>query len=149
MKNPPLAKALFEEFCTRYESRFTEIRDRLVIVDSKVPHEELAQLIMKHRYFLSLSAAEGFGLMPLEAMAAGSTVIGFDGMGGAQYMRDGVNCAIERYPDLDALIVKAHRTLSEEAIAKRMAVEGIETAKDYSFNTFRDRWTQTLTQLLG
>jgi len=41
-----------------------------------------------------LSVAEGFGLVPLEAMAMGSVVVGFDGYGGREHLTPGANCAV-------------------------------------------------------
>ena len=45
-------------------------------------HEALLERMSEHRYFLTLSPSEGFGLTQLEAMAAGCTVAGFHGGGG-------------------------------------------------------------------
>jgi len=46
---------------------------------------EAARLMGEARVFLSLSRLEGFGLTPLEAMAAGCVVAGFTGIGGREY----------------------------------------------------------------
>lgn len=46
---------------------------------------EAASLLGECRVFLSLSRLEGFGLTPLEAMAAGCVVAGFTGIGGREY----------------------------------------------------------------
>lgn len=148
LKEQPLLKALLEQFCRRYERQFSNIRERLVIIDQPIPNKELKDLLMRHRYLLSLSPAEGFGLIPLEAMACGSSVIGFDGMGGTEYMRDGENCAVERYPNLDGLVNKAHQVLSDSVMAKTMAEKGMEAAKKYDFQVFRNSWVEFLTPLV-
>ncbi|MDE2030359.1 MAG: glycosyltransferase family 4 protein [Alphaproteobacteria bacterium] len=46
---------------------------------------EAARLMGEASVFLSLSRLEGFGLTPLEAMAAGCVVAGFTGIGGRDY----------------------------------------------------------------
>lgn len=40
-----------------------------------MPREELERLYLSHRFWLNLSDCEGFGMMPLEAMARGEVVI--------------------------------------------------------------------------
>lgn len=56
----------------------------LVMID-QVPAEEAQRLIRESLIFLSLSEQEGFGLPPAEAMATGSLVIGYTGVGGDEY----------------------------------------------------------------
>jgi glycosyltransferase involved in cell wall biosynthesis len=46
---------------------------------------DVARMMSDARVFLSLSRLEGFGLAPLEAMAAGCVVTGFTGIGGREY----------------------------------------------------------------
>ncbi len=50
-----------------------------------VSEGEAARMMGEARVFLSLSRLEGFGLTPLEAMAAGCVVAGFTGIGGREY----------------------------------------------------------------
>ncbi|HUY69101.1 MAG TPA: glycosyltransferase [Alphaproteobacteria bacterium] len=50
---------------------------------------EVAQALGEAKVFLSLSRLEGFGLAPLEAMAAGCVVAGFTGIGGREYATEG------------------------------------------------------------
>ena len=73
------------------------------VIDGRIPQRDLLERIGRVRHFLSLSVAEGFGLVPLEAMAMGTTVLGFDGFGGRDYMRPGVNCAVTAYPDVEGV----------------------------------------------
>lgn len=48
----------------------------------------VARTLGAAKVFLSLSRLEGFGLAPLEAMAAGCVVAGFTGIGGREYAND-------------------------------------------------------------
>jgi glycosyltransferase involved in cell wall biosynthesis len=49
---------------------------------------DTARMLGESAVFLSLSRLEGFGLTPLEAMAAGCVVAGFTGIGGREYADD-------------------------------------------------------------
>jgi len=52
---------------------------------SNLGETDVAQAMNESYVFLSLSRLEGFGLTPLEAMAAGCVVAGFTGIGGREY----------------------------------------------------------------
>lgn len=52
---------------------------------SNLSEGEVAAAMGRAKVFLSLSRLEGFGLTPLEAMAAGCVVAGFTGIGGHEY----------------------------------------------------------------
>jgi glycosyltransferase involved in cell wall biosynthesis len=49
--------------------------------------EEYAGILRDSLIFLSFSSQEGWGLPPMEAMACGCIVLGYDGRGGAEFMR--------------------------------------------------------------
>ena len=72
-----------------------------VVGDERLPHTDFLAQLGGRRHLVSLSAAEGFGLVPLEAMAMGTTVIGFDGFGGREYMNSG--------PKLSRDLLSRHR----------------------------------------
>lgn len=50
-----------------------------------LPESALAERLGQAAVFLALSRLDGFGLTPLEAMAAGCVVTGFTGIGGQEY----------------------------------------------------------------
>jgi Glycosyl transferases group 1 len=106
----------------------------------KLPARELLRLIGAARYFLTLSAAEGFGLLPLEAMALGATVVGFDGFGGRHYMRPGVNCAVCPYAHESDLADRIIAVMRDPAYAAALAQAGRGTAAEYSHERFRAAW---------
>jgi glycosyltransferase involved in cell wall biosynthesis len=101
------------------------------------------------RHLLSLSIAEGFGLAPLEAMALGTTVVGFDALGGRDYMRPGVNCEAVAYPDIDGLAARLIRVLEDPAHAEALARAGQPTAAAYSYDRFRLAWREVFAGLFG
>jgi hypothetical protein len=108
----------------------------------KIPQTDMARLIGAHRFFLSLSPAEGFGLMPLEAMAMGTVVMGFDGFGGRDYMRPGENCAVVPYCEIEKMAEMIGALLDDPRAAQALSHEGKLTAQTpkYHYDEFRRAW---------
>lgn len=115
---------------------------------SGIPQPELLSRIGAARYFLTLSAAEGFGLVPLEAMAMGTTVIGYDGFGGRQYMRPNENCAVAPYPEIEHVAELLIAAVNDPARSAEMANHGRETAAYYSYAAFRQAWIAEFSRAL-
>ncbi|TAN66294.1 MAG: glycosyltransferase family 1 protein [Magnetospirillum sp.] len=117
----------------------------------KVPRHELVECMGRYRHVVTLSVAEGFGLMPLEAMAMGATLLGFDGIGGRDYMRSGVNCAVVAYPDLEGVAesILAALRAPDEAEALAMVGWATATAPLYTQERFRADWSGQFARILG
>jgi glycosyltransferase involved in cell wall biosynthesis len=111
-------------------------------------HTDFLARIGACRYLVSLSAAEGFGLVPLEAMAMGTTVIGFDGFGGREYMRSGKNCLVTRYPDIEGVAEQLAAALNAPAFAERLAERGRVTTSHFTYARFRAAWHHQLRHFL-
>jgi hypothetical protein len=111
-----------------------------VVTNARLPHGEVLKKMNENRYLLSLSACEGFGLQPLEAMACGCAVAGFSGCGGREYMRDGINCEYTEYPDFAGLADRLANLLREPDRAASIASQGSVDAKEYDLKTFEQRW---------
>jgi glycosyltransferase involved in cell wall biosynthesis len=105
-------------------------------------HRDLFAMMQRYRYALSLSASEGFGLMPLEAMLCGCAVVGFHGHGGLDYMSSGRNCEVVGYPAFEELVDSLVRVVTDDAHARALAAEGRRTALRYGIAPFRARWTR-------
>lgn len=56
-----------------------------VVAIDALPAQVVARVLRESMIFLSFSQREGFGLPPLEAMACGCLVVGFHGLGGAEF----------------------------------------------------------------
>jgi glycosyltransferase involved in cell wall biosynthesis len=116
---------------------------------SGVPHAELLSALGGVRYFLTLSAAEGFGLVPLEAMAMGALVVGYDGFGGRHYLRSGDNCAVAPHPQIERVADLLIDAVNAPERSAAMAQRGRETARDYSYDVFRRAWIEEFQTVLG
>ena len=147
-----LAKTAGEKLLARFQDvmrrEHPTARYSLAVVED-VSRAELYETMARHRYLLTLSPREGFGLPPLEAMAAGCTVVGFHGGGGRHYMRSGVNCHAVAYPAMGELCAGVARLLDDEEAAERMAAAGRETAAGFSYEAFERRWVRVLEGLFG
>ncbi len=117
----------------------------------KQNHADFVASLGRFRYFLTLSEAEGFGLVPLEAMAMGTAVVGFDGFGGRDYMVPGVNCAVSRYPRIEKVVDSLAALLENPDRARHIAAAGRRTARDpvYSYEAFRAAWHAEFSRLLS
>ena len=105
-------------------------------------------MMAQYRYLVVLSPAEGFGLMPLEGMAAGCTLAGFHGCGGLDYMRPGFNCEVVGYPRMDLLADCVARILGDESHARRLAQQGRQDAQGFTLARFQKSWEDYFNTLL-
>lgn len=56
---------------------------------------ETAEILQSAKLFLSFGLREGFGLPPLEALACGCLVVGYDGLAGREYFHPPFATAVE------------------------------------------------------
>jgi hypothetical protein len=115
-----------------------------------VPQIQLFEQIGNYRYFLTLSPAEGFGLIPLEAMAIGATVLGFDGFGSRDYMRSGVNCDVSAFADVEGVADGIIHAVTDPDYAQGLATAAQDTARQhcYTYAHFRASWLAEFDRLL-
>jgi len=71
---------------------------------------------------------EPFGLVPLEAMACGTPVVGTGAGGSGEFMTDGVNCLLFPAGDATALRDALRRLAADPALRRRLVAGGLRTA---------------------
>jgi hypothetical protein len=120
-----------------------------VLEQPALPQTDFVAQLGGGQHLVSLSPAEGFGLVPLEAMAMGTTVIGFDGFGGREYMRPGKNCLVTSYPDIDGVAERLVAALGAPAFAERLAGAGRLTALQFGYRRFRVAWHDQFRRFLA
>jgi hypothetical protein len=142
-----VGKLHFQEFLQVFvatmQRRHPDLRVHVTTV-GVLPHAELLQRMMSCRYLLSLSACEGFGLLPLEGMACGCTVTAFSACGGKDYMRQGVNCEYTDYPDFEGLADHLAGLLREPERAAGIAAQAIVDSRKYDLRAFEQHWIDFL-----
>lgn len=121
-------------------------------LETSVPHtrvirpsdEELVHCYAGSDIFVSASWSEGFGLPPLEAMAAGLPVALTDSGGVNDYARPGENCLLSppRRPDLLAQSVQS--LLDQPELAARLSQNGPPTAAQFTWPRVAERMEQAL-----
>lgn len=129
--------------------RAPEIEFADPLAGGALPQKELFARMAEVRYLLTLSAAEGFGLVPLEAMALGTLVVGYDGYGGRHYMQPGENCLVAPYPQIERIADMLVAVVNDPAGGATLAANGRHTAQAYSFAAFRSAWCEELSRSLG
>lgn len=119
-----------------------------VMEGRKLTHQEFLQALGSVRYFINMSLAEGFGLVPLEAMAMGTLVTGVDGLAGRDYMQHGHNALVSSIKDLRHLPETIVTAFRDEQLAQSCVANGRETAKRYGHAAFKAAWMEQFNRFL-
>jgi hypothetical protein len=117
-------------------------------IPGHIPQGELWSRIAAARYLLVLSAAEGFGLVPLEAMALGTVVVGYDGFGGRQYMRSGDNCMVAPFAQIERVADLLIDIVRDSPRAEAMVERARATAAGFTYEAFRRAWVDEFSAVL-
>lgn len=122
-----------------------------VLLEENIPHDDFLKKLSGYRYCMTLSIAEGFGIVPLEAMAMGLVVFGFDGYGGQEYMEPGINCATAPYPRLDSIVDQIKCITDSDVLGKRISLAAQRSAHEFhhSIGRFEAEWVAQFDKLLG
>lgn len=112
-----------------------------------VPHANMPGLYSAADAVLCPSAYESFGLVPLEAMAAGRPVIAAaGGFWGDMILSEGGGLAYA--PEAESGIAEAMRTLyREESQRARLSEEGVRIAARFTWETCTSSWAKLLSSV--
>lgn len=109
-----------------------ELKKVGVTLLGRVSDTELAELYAKAKGFIALAKDEDFGITPVEAQAAGTPVIAFNGGGFKETVVDGVTGVFVEGTDLDTL----KRAMEKFEKIKWSREKLIENAKKFSKEEF-------------
>jgi phosphatidylinositol alpha-mannosyltransferase len=111
------------------------VRDRVVMFGA-VPHEDLPTRVAGADVFVSPALGqESFGLVLVEAMAAGVPVVASDIAGYREVVRHGVDGVLVPPGDAEALADAAGRVLDDPTLSARLRVAGRARAEEFSWRT--------------
>lgn len=126
-----------------YKKKYPLSSIEFELVDN-LSQKELADVFNRHKYHLTLNPSEGFGLPPLEAMACGCAVVGFDSMGGREYLQHEKNGYIVNYGDFEQLAEYLRKIELAPNTGENIAKEAVQTASHFSYDHFESEWTKYL-----
>lgn len=135
---------LLEHIISCYKKRYPFSQKEIQVI-SNVKQEVLAELMGRYRYYLTLSPVEGFGLLPLEAMASGCAVFGFDGMGGREYFKSH-NSYVVQYGSVNELIELLYLTELNPEEVFLTAKLGMREAQRFTKQIFDENWFNYLSE---
>lgn len=115
------------------------VKDR-VAFRGALPPEGVAQVLAQSDVFLMPGRIEeGFGLVYLEAMAAGAVVVGTATGGARELCADGVNAIIVPVGDVRATASAVSRVARDTGLRERLREGGITTARRYPIGAMAER----------
>lgn len=126
---------LGREYC----SDLYEPYSKYVNFMGRVPFDELLNQLKTSHIFLFPTMGEGFGLVLLEAMAAGLPVITTANCGGADIVKEGENGFIIPVGDVDTIVGKIQWFMQNPESLKQMSVKAIETARCYTWEKYEKK----------
>ena len=147
-RDGPDTAMLYHFLATAMARRAPDVRLDQLVTGTELSRTEFQQRLASVRYLINLTIAEGFGLVPLEAMALGTMVTGLDGLAGRDYLRYSENSLTCSYRELGSLADIVHRAMMDEELAERCALAGMETASQYSAEAFEQAWLAHVSTLL-
>jgi starch synthase len=116
-------------------------------VVGKVPHRELPALLRQCDVLVLPSYFEGFGLVLLEALAAGMPIIASDATAAPDLITAGVEGYLVPVGDVDALREAMKRFVDSPKDLAPMTQAARLCAERYSWDAYGDRWVGLLHQV--
>ena len=112
---------------------------------------ECAEILKESAVFASFSFLEGLGLPPLEAMAADCIVVGFHGLGGAEYANSKNGFWVEEgdYFGFARQLSTALQAAQDSAWKLSLSNEGEKTVTPLRRESFKASLMETWKALLG
>lgn len=139
------------EMLTQLLHRSSRLQGWDILPTGGVNQAELAAVFGTARIFISLSAREGLGLPPAEAMASGCYVIGFTGGGGREFMLPEF-CSPIDYPNLLDIVTEVERVADLWEAEPAMMGRKVDAARDFvlthfAYDRFHDSLISTFKEL--
>ena len=124
--------------------------DERIVWLGRVNDEEKASLLAGADVFCAPSLhGESFGVVLLEAMAAGTPIVASDLDGYRMVARDGIDALLVPPDDADALAIGLSRVLSDGSEARRLVASGEARAAEFSMTTLAEQYVERYQRLLA
>lgn len=102
----------------------------------RVPFDELLNQLQTSHVFIFPTMGEGFGLVLLEAMAAGLPVITTSNCGGADIVSEGKDGFLIKVGDVDSLVDRIMWIKNNPEKAEKMSENAVTKAKQFTWERY-------------
>lgn len=107
--------------------------DNNIIFTGYVEHQRMLELMSLCDIFILPSFNEGFGIVYLEAMSFKKPVIGTQGEGITDIIRDGENGFLVEPQNVQSIVQKLRLLLTSPDLRQELGIKGYETIKDLTW----------------
>jgi phosphatidylinositol alpha-mannosyltransferase len=130
-----------------YEKQLGSLVGRDVIFTGRVPAEQLPNYYASASAYCSpATGRESFGIVLIEAMAAGAPIVASD-ITGYRTVLENTGAALTFAPgDVTAMVTELERVIRDRALAQRMVEAGKRTVDQYRWSNVAQRVEQVYTQ---
>lgn len=115
----------------------------------QLPNEAVFREMCGASFFVMASKPEGFGIVYLEAMAAGCVTVGTEGEGISDVIRHGENGFLVPADDPDAIAAVISGCLGDPQNAARIAAQGSLTARKLTWRTNAEQYISLFRSILS
>ena len=113
------------------------------------PVDDVGQVYMDSSIFVLSSRFEGFGLVLVEAMASGLSVVSFDCPAGPdEIITDGYDGLLVPSCDVKVLAQKLMSLMSDKELRKQLSQNACQSAKRYDMNLIAGKWVALFNKLM-
>ncbi len=100
-----------------------------------LPRKKVSQILFNSDIYVDASIMEGFGLMALEAMAAGNAPVVSESFGIDEYAVDGKNCfVIKEINNSEKYVEKIHLLLHDDNLLQKIKNNALEESAKFDFD---------------
>jgi phosphatidylinositol alpha-mannosyltransferase len=131
------------------EALSSEVRNRVVMLGA-VPYPALpAYLVACEAFVAAATGQESFGMVLVEAMAAGVPVVATDIAGYREVVHDGIDGLLVPPSDAQTLAAGLRRVLHDARLARRLAKAGRARADEFSWDVVTTRLEEAYREATG
>lgn len=126
----------FKPYISKLQSKYP------ISVKVNVPHKDIVETLLTSKAMMSYLPTEHFGIVPIEAQAAGCIPIVADGGGQRETVIHGkVGFRVKHPHELDKYVKKI---LLDDDLRTKMSEKAKQWAENFSFDTIGNAWTNLL-----
>ena len=114
---------------------FFDNKDNVTLLKGPFTRKEIADIMQKSDLYVDASFTEGFGLMPLEAMAAGNVVVASDSGGINEYLKDEENgLIVKEVNNIDKYFEKIEKIINDKDYYSKLKRNAMETVSNFDYD---------------